>query len=162
MLDNKTASEGVPSAAELMDSLLRVRDREGMVRPLKANPVQRAFERDRGRQNIVLKARQMGVTTWVAGRFFLKTITARGVLSVQVAHTREAAEGIFRIVQRFWECLPAELQDGALQRSRANVGQMCFPQLDSEFRVISAGDENAGRGMTIQNLHCSEVARWQG
>lgn len=104
----------------------------------------------------------MGVTTWVAARFFLKTITARGVLSVQVAHTQEAAEGIFRIVQRFWEGLPVEMREGALRRSRANAGQMCFPELDSEFRVMSAGDDGAGRGLTIQNLHCSEVSRWPG
>jgi hypothetical protein len=141
---------------------LKVRDREGVERPLRANAAQRAFERRRGQQNIVLKARQMGITTWVAGRFFLKTITAHGVLTVQVAHTREAAEGIFRMVQRFWECLPPELKDGPLRRSKANVGQMCFPALDSEFRVVSAGDENAGRGLTVQYLHCSEVSRWPG
>ena len=39
---------------------------------------------------------------------------------------------------------------------------MVFGELDSEFRVVSAGDENAGRGWTIQNLHASEVARWPG
>jgi len=141
---------------------LRVRDREGVERPLRANAVQRAFERECGRQNIVLKARQMGITTWVAGRFFLKTVTARGVMTVQVAQTREAAEGIFRIVQRFWECLPEDLREGPLRRSKANVGQMCFPELDSEFRVVSAADENAGRGLTVQYLHCSEVSRWPG
>ena len=147
------------SAAE---SLLRVRDREGVERALRANAVQRAYEQERGRQNIVLKARQMGVTTWVAGRFFLKTITAPGVLTLQVAQSWEAAEGIFRMVQRFWECLPDELREGPLRRSKANSGQMCFPELDSEFRVASAGDENAGRGLTVQHLHCSEVSRWPG
>jgi hypothetical protein len=147
---------------QVAEGWLRVRDREGVERPLRANAVQRAFERGRGRQNIVLKARQMGITTWVAGRFFLKTITARGVMTVQVAQTREAAEGIFRMVQRFWECLPAELREGPLRRSRANAGQMCFPELDSEFRVVSAADESAGRGLTVQYLHCSEVSRWPG
>jgi hypothetical protein len=147
---------------EAAGGLLIVRDREGVERPLWANAAQRAFERERGQQNIVLKARQMGMTTWVAGRFFLKTITARGVMTVQVAHTREAAEGIFRMVQRFWECLPEEMREGPLRRSRANVGQMCFPELDSEFRVMSAGDEGAGRGLTVQYLHCSEVSRWPG
>jgi hypothetical protein len=141
---------------------LKVRDREGVERPLRANAVQRAFERARERQNVVLKARQMGITTWMSGRFFLKTVTARGVLTVQVAQTREASEGIFRMVQRFWECLPKELREGPLKRSRANAGQMCFPELDSEFRVLSAGDENAGRGLTMQCLHCSEVSRWPG
>jgi hypothetical protein len=102
----------------------------------------------------------MGVTTWVAARFFLKTITARGVMTVQVAHTQSAAEAIFRMVQRFWECLPEKLREGPLRRSRANSGQMRFTALDSEFRVLSAGDEGAGRGLTMQNLHCSEVSRW--
>jgi hypothetical protein len=145
-----------------MEEWLKVRDREGTVRPLKANKVQRAFERSKDNHNIVLKARQMGVTTWVAGRFFLKTITAKGVLTVQVAQTREAAEGIFRMVQRFWENLDDDLRAGPLRRSRANVGQMSFPELDSEFRIISAGDPGAGRGLTIQNLHLSEVSRWPG
>ena len=30
------------------------------------------------------------------------------------------------------------LQKGPLIRSRANVGQMVFPELDSEYRVASA------------------------
>jgi hypothetical protein len=146
----------------LAGKLLQIRDREGKVRALRANAAQRAFEERRGKQNIVLKARQMGMTSWVAGRFFLKTITKRGVLTVQVAQTREAAEGIFRMVQRFWEGLPDDAQEGPLRRSIANAGRMCFPELDSEFRVVSASDENAGRGLTIQNLHCSEVSRWPG
>jgi len=141
---------------------LRIRDRSGSVTALIANPVQAEFERTRGRQNIVVKARQMGITTWIAGRFFLKTITAPGVLTVQVAHTREAAHSIFRVVQRFWENLPEDWRKGPLKRSRANVGQMVFPALDSEFRVLTASDANCGRGLTVQNMHLSEVSRWPG
>lgn len=154
--------ESVGGGMALAERLLVVRGRSGRLQPLRANPAQRQYERQRGRANIVLKARQMGCTTWVTGRFFLKTITQRGVLTVLAAHTREAAEGIFGIVQRMWENLPAALREGPLVRSRANVGQMVFPALDSEFRVVSAADENAGRGLSIQNLHCSEVARWPG
>jgi hypothetical protein len=146
----------------LAGELLRVRDRAGRPSALNANAAQIRFERERGRQNIVVKARQMGMTTWVAGRFFLKTITARGVLTAQVAQTQEAGEAFFRMVQRFWEYLPGAMQTGCLRRSRANVGQMIFPELDSEFRVISAANESAGRGLTLQNLHCSEVSRWPG
>ncbi len=146
----------------MAQKLLKVRDREGNETPLIANKAQREFEKERKQRNIVLKARQMGMTTWVAGRFFLKTVTKRGVLTVQVAQTKEAAEGMFRIVQRFWEHLPEPLREGALRRSRSNMRQMIFPELDSEFRILSAADGNAGRGMTMQNLHCSEVSRWPG
>jgi len=146
----------------LARALLRVRDRRGEIVPLHANAAQRMYDRDRGRKNLVLKARQMGISTWVAGRFFLKTITRPGTLTVEVAHNREAAEQIFRIVHRFYEQLPEGLREGVLRVSRANAGQLLFPELDSEYRVESAADGNAGRGMTIQNLHCSEVARWGG
>ena len=148
--------------AVLAGALLRVRDRTGSLCALVPNPAQQAFEQARGRSNIVLKARQMGMTTWIAGQYFLKTMTARGVLTVQVAQTREAAESIFAIVERMWANLPTSLREGPLRRRRANVGQMVFAALDSEFRVVSAADENAGRGWTIQNLHASEVARWPG
>ena len=152
-----------PRFAEyLAPRLLQVRGRAGGLTALRANPAQRAFERGRGQANIVLKARQMGMTTWIAGRFFLKTISARGVLTVQVAHTHEAAEGIFGMVERMWQNLPAEWREGPLRRTRANRGQMVFGALESEFRVMSAGEDNAGRGWTIQNLHASEVARWPG
>ena len=153
---------GLLFPAQIAATWLWVRDREGRHRRLAANPAQLEFERRRGRRNIVLKARQMGVTTWIAGRYFLKTISQRGVLTVQVAHTRDAAESIFGVAQRMWENLPARWREGPLVRSRANVGQMVFPKLDSEFRVVSAADENAGRGLTIQNLHLSEVSRWPG
>jgi hypothetical protein len=146
----------------LVEKLLQVRTREGRTAPLRANPAQEAFERRRGKQNIVLKARQMGLTTWAAARFFLKTITHPGTLTLEVAHTQEAAEEIFRIVHRFVDCLPERLREGPLKTSRANVRQIVFPELDAQYRVVSAGDRNAGRGLTVQNLHCSELARWPG
>jgi len=81
-------------------------------------------------------------------------------MTVQVAHDQESAEEIFKIVHRFWENLPEGMKRGALTRSRANIRQMAFPRIDSEYRVATAADVNAGRGLTIHNLHCSEVARW--
>jgi hypothetical protein len=146
----------------LTGKLLLVRTREGWTAPLKANAAQKAFEQHRGRRNIVLKARQMGITTWTAARFFLRTITRPGTLTLQVAHTREAAEEIFRIVHRFVDWLPQELREGPLKTGRANVRQIVFPHMDAQYRVVSAGDRNAGRGLTVQNLHCSELARWPG
>jgi hypothetical protein len=147
---------------ELAARLLQVRGRDGQLQPMVANAVQLAFEKKRARQNIVLKARQMGLTTWVAGRFFLRTITRPGTLTLQVAHTREAAESTFATVRRMWEGLPEGMREGPLRLRRSNVGQMIFAELDSEFRICSAADANAGRGLSVQSLHCSEVSRWPG
>jgi hypothetical protein len=65
-------------------------------------------------------------------------------------------------VHRFLEWLPEELRKGPLRTSRANARQLAFPELDSQYKVVSAGERNAGRGLTVQNLHCSELARWPG
>ncbi|HTX74663.1 MAG TPA: hypothetical protein VMD29_00565 [Terracidiphilus sp.] len=163
ILDHRPASlNGDTVATALAEKLLRVRSRTGAIVPLEANAMQRAFERRRGERNIVLKARQLGMTTWTAGRFFLKTISRPGTLTLQVAHTQEAAEEIFRIVHRFLDYLPEELRTGPLATSRANARQIVFPELDSQYKVVTAGDRNAGRGLTVQNLHCSELARWPG
>jgi hypothetical protein len=144
----------------LIASLLKVRNKTRGLVAMSPNQAQREYSQNCGKRNIVLKARQLGMTTYVAARFFIHTITQPGTLTVQVAHTQESAEEIFRIVHRFWENLPEALQRGALLRSRANIRQIAFPNLDSEYRVATAADPNAGRGMTIHNLHCSEVARW--
>lgn len=141
-------------------AILKIRDKQGVAVRLAPNRAQRQFSRSCGRRNIVLKARQLGVTTWVAARFFLHTITRPGTVSVQVAHDLAAAEELFRIVRRFLDNLPEWLRKGALKTSRANVRQLIFPHLDSEYRVETAADPNAGRGLTIRNLHCSEVASW--
>ena len=144
----------------LIESLLKVRSKGRVLVPLKLNRAQREYSAKCGKRNIVLKARQMGITTYVAARFFIQTITQPGTVTVQVAHDQDSAEEIFQIVHRFWEQLPKAMREGALMRSRASVRQIVFPHVDSEYRVATAADPNAGRGMTIHNLHCSEVARW--
>jgi hypothetical protein len=143
----------------LIAKLLKIRPKNSSLTPLHLNRAQQEYSRRCSKRNIVLKARQLGVTTYVAARYFIQTITRPGTLTVQVAHNDDSAQAIFRMVHRFWEKLPKALQEGALVRSRANVHQIVFPKLDSEYRVETA-DDNAGRGMTIHNLHCSEVSRW--
>jgi hypothetical protein len=146
----------------LIRSLLKIRNKEGRLIRLLPNRAQKEFSTRFSGRSIVLKARQMGITTWVAAQFFVSTITKRGTLTVLVAHDQQSAQEIFRIVHRFWENLPKRLRKGALRTSRANVRQLVFPALDSEYRVETAADPDAGRGLTIQNLHGSEVARWPG
>jgi len=156
-LDQRIGDETVRD--RLITKLLKIRPKTGGRRFLRLNRAQLEYSRRCSKQNIVLKARQVGITTYIAARYFLQTITRPGTLTVQVAHSPESAEVIFNIVQRFWENLPKAMLTGALVKSRSNVRQIVFPRLDSEYRVETA-DDNAGRGMTIHNLHCSEVSRW--
>ena len=158
-LDEKFV-EGFTVRDLLMAALLKIRAKSGNEENFVPNRAQRQIAARWGRRNIVLKARQMGTTTYIAARFFVDTITHPGTLTVQVAHDQQAAEDIFRMVHRFQANLPKRLQKGALKTCRANSRQLAWARLDSEYRVATAGDPNAGRGTTIRNLHCSEVAMW--
>jgi hypothetical protein len=142
-----------------IEQFLKIRTKATSESEFKLNRAQREYSRQCTNQNVVLKARQVGITTYIAARFFVRTITRRGTLSMQVTQDRESAEDIFRIVRRFWDRLPDEARTGALRTSHCNARQLVFPDLDSEYCLASA-EENAGRGRTIQNLHCSEVSRW--
>lgn len=143
----------------LIEQWLKIRMKSGSRSRFRLNRAQREYSRLCTQQNVVLKARQLGITTYIAARLFVQTITRRGTLSVQVAQDRESAEQIFQIVRRFWDKLPQAWRGGLLRTSHCNARQLVFPRLDSEYCVASA-EENAGRGWTIQNLHCSEVSRW--
>jgi hypothetical protein len=125
----------------LMAEIFKVRDKRGKVRRLLLNRAQQDYARRCTKRNIVLKARQLGITTYVAARFFVHTITHPGTLSVQVAHDQQSAEEIFRIVHRFVENLPAPLRKSVLRTSKANVRQIVFPYLEGLFGAKSGGDK---------------------
>lgn len=154
--------EGAP--VERLDALvpvLRIRNRSGNLVPLWPNSAQRLYARGRGRRNIILKARQVGMTTWIAARFFLETILRPGTVTLQVAHSLESAQQIFRIVHRFLETLPKGVRKH-IELARANVRELAFKHNDSRYIVDTAGNRQAGRGLTVHNLHASEVALWPG
>ena len=145
----------------LMRKHLKIRNKNGRLVQFKVNAAQRDYAKTAAKKNIVLKARQLGFTTYVAARFFLNCIARPGTVCVQVAHDQHSAEQIFRIVHRMLANLPDYLRRGVLATSHANRRQIIFPYIDSSYMVETA-NENAGRGLTIHNLHCSEVARWPG
>ena len=143
-------------------SLLRIRDREGMSGVLWPNAAQRAFEARRGREQHRAEGAADGDDDLDGGAVLSEDDHAArradgaggadaggggGDLPDGAADLGESAGGA---------------AGGAAAADAANAGQMVFAELDSEFRVLSAGDENAGRGLTVQNLHCSEVSRWPG
>lgn len=143
---------------QLIEKFLKIRTKTKRT-TFKLNRAQKEYSLRATKQNIVLKARQMGITSYVAARFFVQTITRPGTVTLLAAHDHQAAEDIFGIVKRFLAKLPGRLIEEGLRTSHCNSRQLVFPEIDCEY-AVTAADENAGRGRTIQNLHCSEVARW--
>jgi len=70
----------------LISRCLKIRTVEGRRVLLHLNRAQAEYSRTCSRRNIVLKARQLGITTYIAARFFIETIMRPGTLTVQIAH----------------------------------------------------------------------------
>jgi len=139
---------------------LWIRDKQRRVIRLRLNWAQQFYYGRRTPRDIILKARQMGFTTIIGALFFADCMMRPNTASVIVAHDLDSAERIFRIVQLFWERLPEEERKEAGKPRFSNRREFLWPKRNSHFYVGTAGALAFGRGMTINNLHCSEFAFW--
>ncbi len=144
---------------------IRPKDTTDGLQPLVLNRVQRIVHEECERQLretgqvrlLILKGRQMGISTYVGARFYLKTSTSRGTLAFIVTHEDAATHNLFGMAKRYHEnCL----NDFKPQTSVANANELVFGKLDSGYKIATAGARTAGRSSTIQLLHASEFDFW--
>lgn len=110
-----------------------------------------------GKREIVLKARQLGMSTLILALIFMDTVNHPNTYSTVIAHDTESTVRLFQMIQRFYENLPEHKRPVT---EYANRREYTWPELGSTFFVGTAGARTFGRGSTINNLHCSEVAFW--
>jgi hypothetical protein len=113
---------------------------------------------------IILKARQMGFSTFTSGWYTTDTVTNIGRKTAVVAHTEESTKEIFGKYRVMVNNLPEELRP---QTSASNAQEIVFDTKENtgiggRIRCMTAGGEGIGRGSTIHNLHISEYAFWKG
>ena len=150
---------------EYSSHCLYIRTKESGLQPLHLNDIQRLLDDTIERQKqetgrvrvIVLKGRQEGVSTYVEGRFIRHTTTKHGKRAFILTHEQDATENLFEMAERFYNHLP-EMVKPVLGAS--NAKELSFYELDSGYRIGTAGNKAVGRSQTIQYFHGSEVAFW--
>jgi hypothetical protein len=144
---------------------LKIRSKAGRIRLLKLNPVQRFIHEKLERQKkdtgkvraLVLKARQPGVSTYVAARFYWRVTHERGRRAFILTHREQATTNLFAIAKRFHDHVPSLVKARVTAR---NAKALTFGRLDSGYQVGTALAQGVGRSDTIQFFHGSEVAHW--
>ena len=142
---------------------LQVRAKDTRIVPLILNPIQQKIhallEEQRNRTGwvraLILKGRQPGVSTYVAGRFYHRASLRRGVNVYIVAHEQPASDTLFGIVDRFHRLNPMAPSVG-----KSNIKELEFDKLDSSYAVATAGAKAGGRSKALSLFHGSEVAFW--
>jgi hypothetical protein len=157
---------------------LKIRTKEGTLAPFELNDEQRKLlsiieslkDRNKPIRIIILKARQLGMSTFTEGVIFNDTATRPFRNSLIVAHEDSASQNLYTMYKTFYENLPEELTP---MKKYSNQQELLFenptnnidekrenPGLSSKVRVASAKNVNTGRSSTIHNLHASETAFW--
>lgn len=154
------------TAKDFIEEFFRIRDKKGDLVNLKFNYSQNVFydhlKQSYGKKPsryIVLKARQLGISTFTEAFITFMTMFNPNTNSVIMAHLAESASSIFNMTKLFISELPDAMRP---QQKYSNAKEIVFDGdngLKSSIRVMVASD--ATRGSTYKYAHLSEVAFWE-
>lgn len=103
--------------------------------------------------NIILKARQLGITTFFCILYLDQVLFKKNKTAGIIAHTDGDTKKIFKRIKFAWENLPERLKESIGYPTTDSVGEMQFPNGSTIFVARST------RGGTVQYLHISEFAK---
>lgn len=104
---------------------------------------------------IVLKARQLGISTATEGLLFLWTFLYPGTNGLVVTHETEASLSLFEKTKMFWDTWPYKK---LYKLESSTQKRLAWAETRSSLRIASAKNVQSGRGRTIHALHASECA----
>ena len=117
---------------------------------------------------IILKARQLGISTFIEAYIFWRCSTSEYLKALVIANDRDNTTNLFEMSKRFYDQLPEPLKP---MKRYSNEKRLVYenpdetqremnPGLMSEIFVQTAGKSSAGRSSTNSLIHGSEVAFW--
>src|SRR4029453_7654442 len=116
---------------------LKIRTKAGTLEPLIFNAAQKKLNqiaeeqlKRKGRiRLIVLKARQTGISTFIAAKMFHTIINAPGRRAMLIAHEPAASRNLYGMLKRYYDCLPEDMKPAV---STLNQDKISFKE-DSGF-----------------------------
>lgn len=159
-----------------IENFLKIRDKRAQIIPFKLNNAQKIVleqikkdEREgKPKRYIVLKARQMGLSTLFEGLIFQDTSTHENKNSLIIAHEEQASTNLFNMSKLYYENIPdlikpmkkyANGKNLVFENPTADEGEKFKnPGLRSKISIATAGAGEVGRSATYHNIHASEVA----
>ena len=157
----------VTTIKDFIQNYCKISTKDGRLIDFKFNKAQERFYEEfkkvYGKKRprfIVLKARQLGISTLTEALMFTLVITNFNSNGLIVAHEANATSNIFKMAVRYLENLPEDLKPS---QRYSNAKELVFNNdsntgLDSSIRVMTVGD--GARSMSTRYLHLSEVGFW--
>lgn len=116
---------------------------------------------------IILKARQMGLSTAVEALGYWWTSTNKNITTVIIGHEEKSAKNLYMMFRRYYDNSNPVFKPPIKYNTRSDLS---FEQeddygnqvgLNSIIKTATAKNTAAGRSDTVQFLHASEVGEWE-
>lgn len=135
-----------------LENLYWIEDKNGNVVKFKPNFFQKILLRDLHPRNIILKARQLGMSTFIAMLFLDQILFKKNKKAAIVADKLESGKNIFGKIAFAWDNFSPELKDHL--SLRCDVEQGSFFEFSNKSSIRVGTTIHSG---TYQYLHLSEL-----
>ena len=142
--------------ALIIESMFMVVTKDGDDIPFMLNEAQRELDDNLTGRDLVPKARQKGVSTYVLARFLAACLSRRNTRAVVISHETGATQRMLKKVHYMLQTI----RGPKAVTENLSAHEITFPKTNSMFYIGTAGSRAFGRGDTITHLHCSEYAYW--
>jgi hypothetical protein len=113
------------------------------------------------RRDVILKARQEGITSLILALFTIDFLFIENVRCVVISHEKDATTKLLRKVRFYLDSVKLNYPElDAFRLDTENKYELVNKYKNSIFYIGTAGARAFGRGDTINNLHVSELSRW--
>lgn len=153
-----TKTKAIHDPETFASLFLYILDKDKRLIPFRWNRAQKDFHAQRTGRDLILKARQLGFSTYMQGEI-IRRATTKTITGITLAHDSETTDKLRHIADRFYNNWAGGNFIRPL-RKYANATLTTYPEFDSSIVIATAGNTNAGRGGTYSDFHGSEVAFW--
>lgn len=132
---------------------MQVVNKNGKLVPFKLNPQQKILLKDMDKYNIILKSRQLGITTLSCAYSIYLASTNNNTTCLLVSYSIDSATAIFEKLKQLYNDLPSALKPELIANNKKEL------KFVNGSRIICAtcGSKDVARGLTIRFAHLSEV-----
>lgn len=150
-----TPKDIVTNPEKFAAKFLKILDKNNKLIPFNWNEMQKDFHSKRTGRDIVLKARQIGFSTYIQGEIFRRLIT-KSTRALTLTHDDKTTQILRETADRFYK--HCKFNNIHPARRLANASMSTFTDFDSMHVVGTAGNTDIGRGGSYTDIHLSEVA----
>lgn len=136
------------------ETFCKVVNKKGKTVTFKMNPQQRELVEGLSKYNIVLKSRQLGITTISCCLSLYYAITKPNSHCMLISYSLDSASTIFDKLKTMYDSLPNGIRPKEIANNRSSLK---FSN-GSKITVTTLGSKELARGSSLQFVHISEVA----